>query len=216
MTEKDHDFPAPWQLTGNGIVLIMRLSESWKKRHGLGDYKGLIASLCLVNYQTSPVGPYQEILFIPGTLANPKGKHLSINRIFVDSEQSKTGGQLNWGIPKQMATFNWQDDGKTIDVSIEHQGLNCFSCQVKRKGPSLPIYEAMLPITLYQYRDQKHHWTKPKAKGRAKLASVMSIDGFMNDKNIGFPDLSNQTIIVASVIDQFTMRFPEAVTLQSE
>ena len=74
----------------------------------------------------------------------------------------------------------------------------------------------MLPITRYQYRDQKHHWTKPKAKGRAKLASVMSIDGFMNDKNIGFPDLSNQTIIVASVIDQFTMRFPEAVTLQSE
>ncbi|MFT7186716.1 MAG: hypothetical protein ACI84K_002120, partial [Pseudohongiellaceae bacterium] len=48
MIEKTDDFPAPWQLTGNGIVLIMRLSESWKKRHGLGDYKGLIASLCLV------------------------------------------------------------------------------------------------------------------------------------------------------------------------
>jgi hypothetical protein len=216
MLPKDHDCPAPWHLTGTGIVLVMRLSKSWKQRYGLSDYKGLIASLCLVNYQTSPVGPYQEILLIPGTLANPKGKHLSIDRIFVDSEQSVLGGQINWGIPKQMAMFNWQDDGKTIDISVEHQGLSCFSCQVKRRGPSFPIYEAMLPITIYQYRDQKHYWTKPKAKGRAKFASVLSIGGFMDDKHIGFPDLSSQTIIAASVIDQFTMRFPEAVTLQSE
>ncbi|MFT5924329.1 MAG: hypothetical protein ACJASL_004177 [Paraglaciecola sp.] len=211
MSEQEHTYPAPWQLTGSGVVLVMRLSKSWKARYGLSDYKGLIASLCLVNYQTSPVGPYCEILFIPGTLKNPKGKHLSISHIFVDSENSMKAGQKNWGIPKKMAKFDWQDDGKTVQVDIKHEGHPCFTFKAKRLGPSIPIIEAMLPITLYQKRDNHHFWTKPKAKGQAKFASVSDLGGSNNEDGQGFPDLSSQTILAASIIDGFSMRFPEAI-----
>ena len=211
MSEQKHDYPAPWQLTGSGVVLVMRLSKSWKERYGLSEYKGLFASLCLVNYKTSPVGPYQEVLFIPGTLTNPKGRHFSIDRIFVDSELSMIGGQKNWGIPKQMAQFDWQDDGKSIQIEIKHEGHPCFKFQAKRRGPSIPIIEAMLPITLYQKRNNHHFWTKPKAKGRAKLASVGHISGSFSEKGHGFPDLSGQTILASTIIDDFSMRFPKAV-----
>jgi hypothetical protein len=214
MSEQKHNYPAPWQLTGSGVVLVMRLSKSWKARFGLSDYKGLIASLCLVNYQTSPVGPYYEILLIPGTLKNPKGKHLSISHIFVDSENSMKAGQKNWGIPKNLAEFDWQDDGKSIQVDIKHEGHSFFTIKAKRLGPSIPIIEAMLPITLYQKRDKHHFWTKPKAKGQAKFASVSILGGSNNEDGHDFPDLSSQTILAASIIDGFSMRFPEAIQEQ--
>jgi len=210
MSEQEQNYPAPWQLKGSGVVLVMRLSKSWKARYGLSDYKGLIASLCLVNYHTSPVGPYYEILLIPGTLKNPKGKCLSISHIFVDSENSMKAGQKNWGIPKKIAKFDWQDDGKTVQVAIKHKGHSCFTLKAKRLGPSIPIIEAMLPITLYQKRENYHFWTKPKAKGQAKFATVSHLGGSSNEDGQSFPDLSSQTILAASIIDGFSMGFPEA------
>ena len=69
----------------------------------------------------------------------------------------------------------------------------------------------MLPITLYQKWNNQHLWTKPKAKGQAKFATIINLSGCDNEDGQGFPDLSNQTILAASIIDGFSMLFPKAI-----
>jgi acetoacetate decarboxylase len=66
--------------------------------------------------QTSGVGPYQELLFIPG-LFHIDGRYtFSISKIYVSTEASVRSGIENWAIPKELADFkiDTQDDGSTL------------------------------------------------------------------------------------------------------
>lgn len=75
------------------------------------------------------MGPYDELLLIPGMAAFPDlpgqrgaargGRSaLSISKIWVSSEASMYCGRANWGIPKQLAEFQWTYDSSG-DSSIE-------------------------------------------------------------------------------------------------
>ena len=61
------------------------------------DFKGGIGMVQVIQYHDSPVGPYNELLIIPGNFKVPggeaKGKRkLRISRIYVDSEVSCYNG----------------------------------------------------------------------------------------------------------------------------
>ena len=83
--------PAPWQLKGEGYLMLYRFSNEFLKKEGYITEE-LKSSLCLnvglvmlVNYQSSPVGPYGELLFIPG-MFHYKGKYYwHISKIYVSS-----------------------------------------------------------------------------------------------------------------------------------
>ncbi|WIA22839.1 hypothetical protein OEZ86_009787 [Tetradesmus obliquus] len=67
--------------------------------------------LIAIKFADSPIGAYNEIFFIPG-MYKPKCSLIScfsVQRIWVDSLASKHAGRSIWGIPKEMATFNWTE-----------------------------------------------------------------------------------------------------------
>jgi hypothetical protein len=111
--------PAPWKLQGEGTILIYKFSRNWIETHGnlpehlKGKFQGGLGFVMLLNYQTSPVGPYKELLFIPGTFA-PYGKQ-AITKIYVSTEVCSQNGHSNWGIPKE-----------TIPISLEKSGRSDF------------------------------------------------------------------------------------------
>lgn len=59
----------------------------------------------LLKYKSSPVGPYNELAYIPGKYKAGKCSTplFSVQRIWVDSEASVQGGRSNWGLPKVRA-----------------------------------------------------------------------------------------------------------------
>ncbi|KAK1231920.1 hypothetical protein PQX77_004957 [Marasmius sp. AFHP31] len=125
--------PAPWLLdVSEGYVFVLPsilssaflpaghadpLEEEMLRNSGVmvPDF-GL---LMIVRYASSPVGPYDELVYIPGRWAYQSGRNgLRLNRMYVDSDASVYNGRLNWNIPKHRANFNWTKQGLSTVVSI--------------------------------------------------------------------------------------------------
>ncbi len=203
---------SPWSLKGEGYVFVLSASDEQNeidanipKELKDKDPKGLNL-LMFVRYSESPVGPYNELLYIPGKLSFPNGNtDLSITRIYVDSEESLIGGQNNWGIPKEMADFAIK--GSKVAVSV--LGEEAASFEVKAFGPSFPLSTGLIPEnfrTLTQLRENKLFTFALSGKGKANFASLKPISG----NGTLFPDLSKRRVIAGFHIEDFSLTFPVA------
>ena len=103
--------PAPWQLTGNAYIMVYKFSKEFVEEQGFLEdwqkdaFEGYLGTVMLVNYETSGVGPYFELLFIPGMFDFEGKNYFSISKIYVSSDDSVYNGIKNWGIPKEQAEY---------------------------------------------------------------------------------------------------------------
>ncbi len=202
-------FPPPWDLKGEGIILVFKFPKKWVEENGQipgylkGQFKGGLGYLMLVNYTESPVGPYRELLLIPGKF----GKHRkqSITKIFVDSDLSTMNGRANWGIPKETMDFDWEESDGEIQVRVKSRNQVFFDCSIRPFGFSFPASTALLPIDLYQQWEGKEFFTKPSGKGKGKLAKV----NFNNIKADFFPSVNQVKPLLAVHIRPFQIHFPK-------
>lgn len=90
-----------------------------------GRFVGGLCSVMILRYHQTPVGPYDEVIWIPGSFEVPqldRGHMVRIGRIYVSSLESVYNGKLfftehlyglltttgrrNWNIPKQVYQHN--------------------------------------------------------------------------------------------------------------
>ncbi|KAK8045632.1 hypothetical protein PG993_005656 [Apiospora rasikravindrae] len=129
--------PAPWALHGTvySIASILPPSGLPVKAYGpleraspaytaAAEYVGLLGMIQIIRYTDSPVGPYDELLMVPGYFKYPhvddQGRESerlnpSITRIYVSQKYTAKNGRMNWNIPKHLAKFDWteEEDGST-------------------------------------------------------------------------------------------------------
>ncbi len=201
--------PAPWTLRGEGIILLFRFKKEWVTKAGNlpehleGKFKGGFGYVMLVDYQESPVGPYRELLFIPGKFG--KEKLQAITTIFVDSEASTVNGRANWAIPKQTADFNWQKEKGLDKVEVSLNGKQVFRASIRSGGISFPMNTALLPIRLRQELEDQVLFTQPEGKGWGKLALIQDLEV---DPQL-FPDIRGIKPLLALKVSPFTLTFPK-------
>jgi len=202
------DAPAPWNLTGQGYIVAFKNSTgSYDKQADLPDslkasLSGPLNYMMFVDYSSSDVGPYHELLYIPGQcrFADNK-KRLTISRIVVSSQDSVINGQNNWGIPKSLADFkvNYGDDGE-VSVEISEDGDFMAAFEFRKTLPlPLPLRTGLLPKS----------WVKtfvysPEAKGVSQLGKMVSCR--INPER--FPDVSTQKVFACARVKRFAMKFP--------
>ncbi|WP_375446110.1 hypothetical protein [uncultured Fibrella sp.] len=207
----------PWTLTGNGLVLIAHFPEKFVRQHGFLDeyqqagYRGWVGTVMLVDYASSNVGPYCELLFIPGLFKLKGRTTFSISKIYVSTQVSVDNGIANWGIPKERADFTItkQEDGSTTYL-IGKDGIGFFSVRVSTGGLSFPVSTKLLPaFQVMQCRGDDMLLTAPSASGTGQLASLhdLQINGSY------FPDIRQGTRLVAIAVRDFTMVFPDPESL---
>lgn len=201
--------PAPWTLRGEGIILLFRFKKSWvDQAANLPEYlqqkfRGGFGYVMLVDYQESPVGPYKELLFIPGKFGEEKLQ--SITTIFVDSEASTLNGRANWAIPKQTADFHWQKEKGLDRVDVTLNGKPVFQASIRSGGISFPMNTGLLPIRLRQELEDQVLFTQPEGKGWGKLAHLQDLEV---DPQL-FPDIRGIKPILALKVSPFTLTFPK-------
>jgi len=218
-TAKTARAPAPWTLSGCGYITAIRCDsdfldeDCFLEPEQVPSRRGRIAYMMLVDYTDSPVGPYQELLFIPGRVATMSGAwRWTISRIFVSTEASVSNGRENWGIPKELADF---------DVHYDTTGRGCDEFQVARDGHtfarmsfrpwgfSMPVTTRILPAsmcTLVQAWRGREFVFAPEASGRAGPAKMAEC---AIDPDV-FPDLTRGTVLTCLQVPDFTMTFPVA------
>lgn len=133
--------PAPWTLKGTiysffllpgvGIPLFGGLPakafpplERQYPEAIAGDYKGILGMIQVIRYTESPVGPYDELLIVPGFFGYPGSDgsditNVRVSRIYVSQKYTAWNGRVNWNIPKHLARFDWTSDvngGESVKI----------------------------------------------------------------------------------------------------
>lgn len=206
--------PAPWTLNGNGIVILYRFPSTFIQEYGFLDdfqqkgYKTGIGAVVLMDYKDSGVGPYRELLFLPG-LFDVNGKlAFSISKIYVSTYDSARSGKRNWGIPKELADFKVETeaDGSRI-WKVRTDGTTFFEAIVKPKGLTFPLTSRLVPLTQIIQKGKKHFLlTRPKVSGMAKIASLQKA---FSDPTY-FPPVHQLKPLITLYLKDFVMKFPVA------
>lgn len=201
-------FAPPWSLKGEGIILCYKFRASWVEQSAFltsaqqGCFRGGLGYVMLVNYFESPVGPYKELLLIPGKF-NPHRRQV-ISRIFVDSSASTENGRYNWGIPKETRPITWRSQANYDSICVGDEAAPIFSCDVRSCGFSFPISTRLLPIRLHQELDGATFRTNPHGSGWARWSKVER----MTVNPSQFPDISRLKPLLSLRVSPFHLCFP--------
>lgn len=204
-------------LTGNGLVLVTHFPEAFVRQHGfLADYqqvgyRGWVGTVMLIDYQTSGVGPYCELLFIPGLFRLGSRNTFSISKIYVSTQESVENGIENWGIPKERADFaiTPNPDGSTT-YRISQNGQPFFQVRATSGGFAFPISTKLLPgFRVTQQRRGELLLTAPSATGKGRFATLhdLWIDPAY------FPDIAKGIRLATIAVEDFEMVFPVPTVL---
>lgn len=208
--------PAPWKLKGEGYLMLYRFSNEFLMKEGciseeLKPFLWMnIGMVMLVNYQVSPVGPYGELLFIPG-MFHYKGKYYwHISKIYVSSLDSVMNGRANWGIPKEMAEFEFNNlDQGVHSAKVITNGKMVFDCHFKDRSFGFPLSTSILPFQFIQQLNGKEYVTHPIGSGKAFFSKPIDLE-------IGqglFPGIGTQTRMACLHIPNFSLAFPNPIFL---
>lgn len=211
--------PAPWQLSGDGFIVNFWMPEKLDDTATFtpdtlkGRRSGHLATMMFVNYHTSDVGPYQELLFIPGQFSFKGKKRRSITKIYVNTWESVVNGNINWGIPKEQADFKVEALKGVTTVQLSQSGNVFAEFKFKEMGFNMPVNTRLVPEsmrTLAQHREGKTFLYTPSSKGHVKLGALISA----NFDQHYFPDLSQATVLGAVRVTDFEMVFPVSTILE--
>lgn len=209
--------PAPWNLVGSGYVLAVRLPEQMSDEELFvpatlrGKRQGRLALMMFVDYAKSDVGPYHELLLIPGSFQFNHSSHRSITRIFVSTTESVVNGYLNWGIPKQRCDFSVEYSQREDRIALTAEDGTRFAELTlrPRRVFRIPTRASLIPEkwrTLGQHRDGQQFLYAPDSRGHIKPASL--VDARFDARY--FPDITRGTVVSCWKITDFSMVFPVA------
>jgi hypothetical protein len=206
----------PWSLRGNGYIFPYRFDRDFVIEHGRvpdelqSQYRGGIGSVMLVDYEQSPVGPYQELLFIPGRFQFGRRRYYMVTQIYVSTQVSVENGQENWGIPKQLAQFHFE----TVDERVKQftVGLNdqpFFHAETQAGILRFPVNSWFNPfparLLQQRYRDGQLLSTVPSVRGTLSLSATLQL---LEIDPAYFPDVTTQQPLAAVEAVEFRMTFP--------
>lgn len=209
--------PSPWQLHGNGFILLYAFPRDLTYPLPFPSYlaQPRLRTGCVIiaDYHQSEVGPYRELLFIPGFFQYGRRFHATITRIYVSTWSSILNGRANWGIPKQLGGFQLEQEQPDVDrirVSTDDQPL--LDLSLRSKGPVFPLHLGLIPrylrTLLHPYKGQ-HYLTQLGGRGRLRYARLLNAQVFTDQ----FPDFTRGRLLAAFKVTDFLLTFPIARVL---
>lgn len=160
--------PAPWTLKGTVYsITFVPLSTDLptkafpplERRYNSaieGEYIGILGQIQIIRYTDSPVGPYDELLIVPGffkyNYTDPNGKteerkNVRVSRIYVSQKYTCWNGRTNWNIPKHLARFDWVE-GKNGETSVKIYPHDTTGDPFESKPAEKPWFQATFKPTL--------------------------------------------------------------------
>jgi hypothetical protein len=209
---KDQIVSPPWSLTGSAYILFLHMPASLHQQ--FKEYKSSLSMCMLVQYDTSPVGPYDELIFIPGLRKYNQKWYWSVSHMLVSSEASVINGRENWGFPKQLAQFTRQKDQGKESVIITEDQHSIAEFHLQSFGPSVPFNSRFFPQTFFkimQPYNGKNYYVTPQAQMSANLARPQSLK--INERF--FPNIASMRNLFTLYLRQFNLVFPLA-TIHTE
>lgn len=132
--------PPPWNLAGHGVQTVhtvdirdvrplvpeeLSIVQVWPGR--------TIGVVAFAHYGPGSVLEYDELIVAPALVRHQGRIGVWVSHIYVDDPMSVRGGREIWGVPKELAEFEWQDDGSVGTVTARQNGMPICSTRVRRR-----------------------------------------------------------------------------------
>lgn len=206
--------PPPWQLRGDGYILLYKFPPALGGQAGFvpsalqPHFRGGVGAVMYVDYTETPVGPYQELLFIPGFFDFQGESYPSISKIYVSTWESILNGRDNWRIPKEEAHMSRYQRGQTERVIIWNPDNELIAeLTLHNKNLTLPLTTAVLPPrlrTVVQNDPVKTFATT--LAGRGWMQPTQLLQARVNPAY--FPDFTQGRLLTAVHVTDFHLTFP--------
>lgn len=141
--------PAPWRLRGEAAVLVAPVRVDAARRFPLPPGARIVSAggwtlggVLLARYDETATLAYHELIVLSALARVPGARPaFVVSHIYVDSEASLHGGHGIWGLPKELAAFDWTPRA----VSVEREGATLLRATLRGRlsGPPLPLYAAV-------------------------------------------------------------------------
>ena len=213
--------PAPWSLRGSGYAVLYRLDRAEVVRLGAvpaeleSRFVGGTTAVLVVDYLASEVGPFRELLLVPGRFREGGTSHYAATHIYVSTPASAASGMPNWGLPRRLADFVASCSGPNdrITVAVGGRTVASFTFRAGRFG--LPVTTDIVPEarrTLVQRAGPLTYFTIPGGRGTLKRARLVDA----RTDGDGFPDLARHQPWAAVKVEGFHLSLPEARVVETE
>lgn len=142
---------APWHATAQLWAGLFRADAPAALPVGLSPLLGSHSRvIALIRYLQGSTLVYDELLIgTPARVGFRPGVY--VEYLYVDSVASLWGGRRIWGLPKELATFNW--DGETCQVA-DSAGAPLVTLHVNRSASVLPS----VPAAIIGIGQLQHSW----------------------------------------------------------
>jgi hypothetical protein len=206
---------APWTLTGNGYIMLFKFPKPFILEHGFLAERfqdclyGNVGAIIFADYLTSNVGPYQELFFIPGKLHYQHRKLYTISKNFVSDRVGIDSSLNNWGISKELASFQCTSSAKNIDnIKVTQDGISILDIAIKtsQSDLSFPLSTFYHPLPMAQHYEGKNFRFKIHGKSSGKFAQILKVD--VNPEL--FPNFAFFKHVAIIKITNFHIKLPQA------
>ncbi|CAN9128043.1 unnamed protein product [Alternaria sp. RS040] len=154
--------PAPWTLKGTvysvtfiptSVDLPIKAFAPLERQYASaveGEYVGILGQIQVIRYTESPVGPYDELLIVPGFFkynytdsvgVTEERKNVRVSRIYVSQKYTCWNGRTNWNIPKHLAKFDWVE-GDNGESSVKIYPYDTTGDDFESKPADKPWFQA--------------------------------------------------------------------------
>lgn len=205
----------PWTLTGNGYIMLFKFPKPFILEHGflaerfLDGLYGNVGAIIFADYLTSNAGPYQELFFIPGKLHYQHHKLYTVSKNFVSDQAGIESSLNNWGIIKDLASFQLTSEGKGLDnIKVTQNGIPVIDITIKTSQSDLtfPLRTFFRPLSMVQHHDGKTFRFNIHGKSSGKFAQILKVD--VNPEL--FPNFAFFKHLAIIKISKFRLKLPIA------
>jgi acetoacetate decarboxylase len=164
---------APWTLQGDALqtlqpVDIDRVRSTVPTELDIAAvFPGkTLAGIYLASYQIGSALIYSELIVVSALIRYADRLGAWISHIYVDNPDSVAGGREIWGLPKELAEFDWQP-GKPHAVTVRQGDRVLCRLDSTWQLPGIPV-----PFALggFSMQDDKFLWFP--AKSSLRLSAI--------------------------------------------
>jgi len=147
-----HYPPPPWTIQGNGFFSIHLLDIERVQSYIPREFKVVsifpgktIGGLYVASYNASSSLIYNELIVVAGLVFHSNKIGAWISHIYVDNPNSVAGGREIWGLPKELAQFQWSLSGEPRVQVTQGDRLLCnLACEWQL--PAMPLPSLVAPV----------------------------------------------------------------------
>lgn len=144
--------PAPWTLQGYGFQSLHLLDVDRARPFIPSNLEIVqvfpgktLGGVYIAYYSGTPVQEYNELIIVSGIVSQAGKIGAWVSHIYVDNPDSVAGGREIWGLPKELAQFDWKLTGlPSVQVRQDDRPLCTLSCTWRSPTLNLPLTAPVL------------------------------------------------------------------------